>query len=116
MITRKYSSRRMSKIVVHNSTIYLCGQVADSRDADINVQTRETLAKIESLLEEAGSDKNHILSTTIYLKDMGDFAAMNDAWDNWIDEGHAPARACVKAAMASPELLVEMSVVAAVEA
>ncbi len=106
----------MSKIVVHNSTIYLCGQVADSRDADINVQTRETLAKIESLLEEAGSDKNHILSTTIYLKDMGDFAAMNDAWDNWIDEGHAPARACVKAAMASPELLVEMSVVAAVEA
>ena len=44
---------------------------------------------------------------------MADFAAMNAVWDAWVPQGHAPARACVQAAMARPELLVEISVVAA---
>ncbi|WMC10726.1 Rid family hydrolase [Oceanimonas pelagia] len=42
------------------------------------------------------------------------FAAMNRVWDAWVPAGHAPARACVEAAMASPELLVEISVIAAI--
>ncbi len=115
MIERKHSNQRMSRIVIHNRTVYLCGQVATDRNADIATQTSETLAKIEQLLEESGSGKNHILATTIYLKDMADFAGMNEVWDAWIEQGHAPARACVEAAMASPELLVEMSVIAAVK-
>jgi enamine deaminase RidA (YjgF/YER057c/UK114 family) len=44
---------------------------------------------------------------------MQDFKAMNAVWDAWVPEGHAPARACVQASMARPELLVEISVVAA---
>jgi len=54
-----------------------------------------------------------MLSATIYIKDMADFKAMNAVWDDWVPEGHAPARACVQASMARPELLVEISVVAA---
>ena len=46
---------------------------------------------------------------------MKDFAEMNTVWDNWIPEGHAPARACVEARMARPDLLVEISVIAAVK-
>jgi enamine deaminase RidA (YjgF/YER057c/UK114 family) len=46
---------------------------------------------------------------------MKDFAAMNAVWDAWVPEGHAPARACVEARMARAELLVEISVVAAVK-
>jgi enamine deaminase RidA (YjgF/YER057c/UK114 family) len=46
---------------------------------------------------------------------MKDFAAMNEVWDAWVPEGHAPARACVEARMARPELLVEISVVAALK-
>ncbi len=114
-IQRHQVQQRMSRIVIHNETIYLCGQVATDRTADITVQTKQTLEKIEILLAEAGSDSHHLLSVTIYLKDMSDFAAMNEVWDNWVAEGHAPARACVNAAMASPELLVEMSVTAAVK-
>jgi enamine deaminase RidA (YjgF/YER057c/UK114 family) len=41
------------------------------------------------------------------------FAEMNDVWDNWVPEGHAPARACVEASMARDALLVEISVIAA---
>ena len=115
MLTRKHTSERMSRIVIHNDTVYLCGQVADDRNADITVQTEQTLNKIESLLSEANSDKDHLLSVTIYLKNMDDFAEMNKAWESWLNPSFAPARACVRAEMASPELLVEMSVVAAVK-
>ena len=105
----------MSRIVIHNNTVYLCGQVADDRDASIKIQTQQTLDKIDNLLAEANSDRNHLLSVTIYLKDMDNFAEMNEVWDQWIDDGFAPARACVNAAMASQELLVEISIIAAVK-
>ena len=112
-ITRIDSTPRMSRIVEHNGTIYLCGQTAKDASRDIKKQTVTTLEKVEEFLHKAGSDKKHILSVTIYLRDMKDFAAMNEVWDSWVEDGHQPARACVEARMARPELLVEMSVVAA---
>ena len=104
---------RMSKIVIHNDTIYLCGQVAKDSDADIKEQTRTMLEKVDDLLIQAGSDREHILSATIYIKDMKYFAEMNEVWDAWVAEGHAPARACIEARLASPDLLVEIGIVAA---
>jgi enamine deaminase RidA (YjgF/YER057c/UK114 family) len=103
----------MSKIVVHNDTVYLCGQVADNSDAAIGPQTKNMLSKVDALLEQAGSGREHILSATIYLRDMKDFGGMNAVWDTWVPDGHAPARACVEARMARPDLLVEVSVIAA---
>lgn len=105
--------RRMSRMVIHNGTVYLCGQVASDASKDISEQTQTMLDKVDGLLLEAGSDRQHMLSATIYIKDMKDFAAMNTVWDNWVIEGHSPARACVEAKMARPELLVEISVIAA---
>jgi len=112
-ITRIDSTPRMSRIVEHNNTIYLCGQTAKDANTDIKEQTITTLEKVDELLEKAGSDKKHILSVTIYVRDMKDFAAMNEVWDTWVEDGYQPARACVEARMARPELLVEMSVIAA---
>ncbi len=71
------------------------------------------LNEVDALLAQAGSNREHILSATIYLKDMGDYDAMNQVWDQWLPQGHAPARACVQAAIAEPEYLVEISVIAA---
>ena len=105
--------RRMSKIVIHNDTVYLCGQVAKDSNAGIKEQTLTMLEKVDDLLEQAGSDREHIISATIYIKDMKDFAEMNEVWDAWVIEGYSPARACVQASLARPELLVEVSVVAA---
>jgi enamine deaminase RidA (YjgF/YER057c/UK114 family) len=112
-IERHDQTPRMSRIVVHGDTIYLCGQTAKDRTADIQGQTATTLEKIEELLATVGSDKTRILSVTIYLSSIGHFAAMNEVWDAWVALGHQPARACVEARMAHPDLLVEMSVVAA---
>lgn len=112
-ITRMETAQRMSRIVKHQGTIYLCGQVGADANTDITEQTATMLDKVENLLAQAGSDKEHILSATIYIRDMKDFAAMNAVWDAWVPEGYAPARACVEARMARAELLVEISVVAA---
>ncbi|MCW4631786.1 MULTISPECIES: RidA family protein [Marinomonas] len=114
-IERMEVGQRMSRIVKHNETVYLCGQVGADANTDITEQTRTMLNKVDVLLEQAGTDKSYILSATIYLRDMKDFTAMNAVWDSWIPEGHAPARACVEARLARPELLVEISVVAALQ-
>ena len=113
MIERMETGERMSRIVKHNGTIYLCGQVCKDATKGIKEQTSSMLEKVEDFLEQAGSDKEHILSATIYIKDMQYFKDMNAVWDKWVPAGHAPARACVEASMAREVLLVEISVIAA---
>ena len=111
-IERMHSTGRMSRIVIHGDTIYLCGQVGEA-GASVADQTRQTLETIEGLLAEAGSDTTKILQATIWLASMDDFAEMNAVWDNWVVPGTEPARACGEAALARPELKVEIIIVAA---
>ena len=113
-IQRQLTNERMSQIVVHSGTVYLAGQVGDDMSAGIEQQTRETLANIERLLDLAGTDKHHLLSVTIYLKDIdAHLEGMNAVWDTWLPKGVAPARATVESKLCEPEILVELSVVAA---
>lgn len=114
MIERIHTGHRMSKIVKHNGVAYLCGQVG-SGDT-VADQTRDCLARVDALLAEAGSDREHILQAIIWLSDMADFAEMNAVWDAWVPEGHAPARACGEAKLARDVLKVEIIVTAAVKA
>lgn len=113
MIERKHTNARMSKIVRCGEFVFLCGQTANGTDIpDIAGQTREVLARVDTLLAEAGSDKTRLLTATIYLKDIADFAAMNKEWEAWMPQGAAPARTTVEARLASPHLLVEITVMA----
>ena len=107
-----HSNQRMSQIVIHNETIYLSGQVGNSEE-DIKAQTLTCLEKVEKLLQEVGSDKSKLLSATVWLKSMSDFAAMNEVWDKWFEGVQPPARACGESVLARPELLVEITVIAA---
>ena len=112
MIERHHTGPRMSQIVTHGGTVYLAGQVGDGDTAA--EQTRDCLAKVDKLLEEAGSDRANILQAIIWLADMDrDFADMNAAWDAWVPQGHTPARAAGEAKLASPDYLVEVIVTAA---
>ena len=104
----------MSKIVKHNGTIYLCGQVGAGDS--ISEQTQDCLSRVDALLTEAGSDREHILQAVIWLSDMKYFAEMNAVWDAWVPAGHAPARACGEAKLARDVLLVEIIVTAAEKA
>ena len=69
-IKRMHTSERASKIVIHNDVIYLSGQVAEDPEADVQDQTRSTLARIDAALAEAGTDREHLLSATLYLRDI----------------------------------------------
>lgn len=111
-IKRFEGTGRMSRVVEHNNTLYLCGQTYGDSD-DIKEQTQGVLNKIDDLLAKYGSDKKHLLSITIYLRDMKDFSAMNEVWDNWVEAGFEPARATVEARLARETLLIEMTVIAA---
>lgn len=112
-IQRFHSGPRMSQMVIHKDTVYLAGQVADDPTPDVETQTRQILGQIDALLAEAGTDKSKILSATIYLTDIATFGAMNKAWEAWVDPANTPARATVQAALAAPQYLVEIQVIAA---
>lgn len=112
-ITREDRTGRMSGIVGFGDLIWLSGQTAEDRNADVREQVMSVLSKIDDKLERSGSDKHHILSATIWLKDISDFDAMNEVWDKWVSDESAPARATVEARLADPRLLVEIGIVAA---
>ena len=112
-IERRDSNARMSKSVSYGELVFLAGQVGDAKSSGIEAQTREVLAKIDAALIEAGSDKSKLLSALIHLKSMSDFAAMNAVWESWVSPGNTPARTTVQALLAHPDLVVEITVVAA---
>ncbi|MFV3330974.1 RidA family protein [Pseudomonas sp. NY15437] len=114
-IQRKQTGPRMSQIVIHRDTVYLAGQVGEVHQS-VAEQTRTALARVDALLDEAGTTRQHLLQTIIWLADMADFAEMNAVWDAWVPAGHAPARACGEAKLADPRLRVEVIVTAAIEA
>jgi enamine deaminase RidA (YjgF/YER057c/UK114 family) len=113
-IERKEVGPRMSQIVVHGDTVYLAGVVAQAnKGKSVTEQTKEILSTIDKYLAAAGSDKSKLLSATIYITDMANFAEMNAAWDGWVSPGNTPARATVEAKLAAPDYKVEIMVVAA---
>ncbi len=111
-IQRIAPDSRMSQAVIHGDTVYLAGQVGTPGQS-VAVQTKEVLQKIEALLDAAGSDKSKILTATIWLADIGDFAEMNQVWDAWVGDSDAPARATAEAKLATPDYRVEIIVIAA---
>lgn len=115
-IKRIGAGARMSQAVVHNGTVYTAGQVAQGAPGGtIAEQTADILASIDKLLAEAGSDKTKLISATIWLTDMRDFAEMNSVWDTWVSPGNTPCRACVGSGLAAQKFNVEIGVIAALD-
>ena len=113
-LRRFHVGDRLSEMTVHNGTVYLAGQVASDASQDIRGQTAQVLAAIDKLLAEAGTDKAHILMCQIFIKDLADFRAMNEVWEDWLAPGDAPPRATIQAQLAKPEWKIELVITAAV--
>ena len=114
-IVSKNGNGRYSEVVIHNGVIYIAGQVGDDPEAGVAQQTAETLATLERILEENGSDKEHILHAAVYLADISHVAEMNAVWDKWVVPGKEPSRVCCQAPLVSPAWKVEIVVTAAVK-
>jgi enamine deaminase RidA (YjgF/YER057c/UK114 family) len=113
-ITRIDPGPRLSEAVVHGDRIHLSGMIPEDTSLDIAGQVSQALSEIDALLKRAGTEKSQLLTATIFLADIGDFAAMNAVWDAWVVPGQAPARATVQAQLNDPKMKVEIVVVAAI--
>lgn len=113
-IKRYQVGPRMSQGVVAGGVLHVAGQVADNRKGSIEEQTKDVLRKIETLLAESGTDKSKLVTVNVFLPNITDFDAMNSVYDAWIDPANPPARACVEARLADPDLRVEMTATALV--
>lgn len=106
-----------SQAVKHNGLIFLSGQVAlDPRTnefvtGDIAQQTERVMENIRGILEAGGSNLNHVVKTTVFLKDMNDFAAMNEVYGKYF-KAAPPARSTVQVARLPKDALVEIEVTA----
>jgi len=108
-----------SQAVVANGFAYLAGQVGLDADnhvvapGDVREQTRVSIERIRTILAEFDADLNDIVSATVFITDLDDFGAFNEAWAAEFGD-HRPARACVVAGLLLPGLVVEIQAVAAV--
>jgi enamine deaminase RidA (YjgF/YER057c/UK114 family) len=114
MIERHEVTGRLSKVLVANGFAFLSGLTAKDRSGDIRQQTADILAQIDDYLRAAGTDKSRIAVANIWLKDIGQFAEMNEAWEAWVDRERPPARATVESRLADERILVEIQVQAVV--
>ncbi len=107
-----------SQATAHNGLIFVSGQLPIDPstgafpEGGVEVQTRQSLTNIKSILEAAGSGMDKVLKTTVLLADMGDFAAMNGVYSEFFTEPY-PAR-CAFAVKTLPKgALVEIECIAA---
>ena len=112
-IERQEISGHLSRVVEHNGTVYVAGMTADDKSVGMKQQTEQVLAKIDGLLAKCGTNKSNLLSATVFISDMKQKDAMNEAWMAWIDRKNPPTRACVAVELGSPTTLVEIVVTAA---
>ena len=110
-----------SQAVVHNGLAFLSGQIpldpvtGQLVEADITVQTTRVLENLKAVLDACGSGLDRVVKTTVYIKDMGEFAKMNEIYGKYFSE-NPPARSTVEAARLPRDVRVEIDAIAIVDA
>jgi len=109
-----------SQAIVHNGMAYLSGQIpldpatVQVVDGDISVQTERVLENMAAVLAACGSSLGKIVKTTVFLKDMGEFAAMNAVYARYFAT-NPPARSTVEVARLPRDVRVEIECIAIVD-
>lgn len=107
-------------ILVDGKFLYLAGQIpldpATGKlvDGDVKAQTRQVLKNVEAVLLAAGASFQSVIKTTVFLKDMADFGAMNEVYAEYFSAS-APARSTVGIASLPRDARVEIEVIAVIE-
>ncbi|MDX8337077.1 MULTISPECIES: RidA family protein [Cetobacterium] len=106
-----------SQAIEVNGTLYVSGQIPFVPETmtvisdDVKEQTRQSLENVKAILEEAGYSLNDVVKAGVFIKDMNDFAAINEVYAEYLGEVK-PARACVEVARLPRDVKVEIEVVA----
>jgi 2-iminobutanoate/2-iminopropanoate deaminase len=106
-----------SQAIKANGLIFISGQVCINPatqqlvEGDITVQTERVMENLKGIVEAAGSSMDKVLKTTVFLSDMGDFAAMNAVYGKYFGEA-PPARATVQVSRLPRDVKVEIELIA----
>lgn len=107
-------------VVATGSILFVAGQIpldaasGELIGADVAAQTEKAIQNLKAVVEAAGSTLSQVVKTSVFLKDMNDFAAMNEVYANHFGDKEAPARACVEVARLPKDVLVEIECIAMV--
>ncbi len=106
-------------IAASGTMLFLAGQIAlDPQtgnivgEGDVVAQTKQVMSNIKAVLSEAGADWSNVVKTSVFLKDLADFTAVNQIYGEYFDEATAPARACVEVSRLPKDVLVEIECIA----
>ena len=108
-----------SQAIKVNGLLFVSGQVSidpktnEFVPGDIRQQTERTLENVKGIVEAAGSKLSHVVKSTVFLKNMSDFAAMNEVYAHYFPAA-PPARSTVEVARLPMDALVEMEVIATI--
>lgn len=105
--------------MIVNNMFYSSGQIpltvsGELVDGDIEVQTNQVFENLKAVLAAAGSSLDQVVKTTVFMKDMNDFAAMNEVYASHFG-AHKPARSAVEVARLPKDVKVEIEVIALVK-
>ena len=108
-----------SQGIVVNNLFYSSGQIPLRPDGtlvegDVQVQATQVFENLKAVLEEAGASLNTVVKATVFIKDMNDFAALNEVYGDYFGD-HKPARSCVEVARLPKDVLVDIEVIALVK-
>lgn len=108
-----------SQGIIVNNMFYSSGQIpltveGELVEGDIKKQTHQVFQNLQAVLAEANASLDTVVKTTVFLKNMEDFPAMNDVYGQYFHE-HQPARSCVEVARLPKDVLVEIEVIALVK-
>ena len=106
-----------SQAVKAGNMLFVSGQVPfvpetmEIVEGDVKAQTAQSLKNVQAILAEAGLDFSHVVKSTVFIKDMNEFAAINEVYAQYFGE-NKPARACVEVARLPKDVKVEIEVIA----
>jgi 2-iminobutanoate/2-iminopropanoate deaminase len=105
--------------VVVQGLVYTSGQLplnpeTKVLETEIKTATRQSLENCKAILEEAGTSMEKVFKTTVFVKDLNDFAAVNEVYGTYFKE-NPPARSCVQIAKLPMDAVIEIEVIATME-
>ncbi|MBO6114878.1 MAG: RidA family protein [Lachnospiraceae bacterium] len=101
----------VDKMVFTSGMIPIIPETGELETGDVKAQARQAIKNLVTLLEEAGSSAENVVKTTVFIKNMNDFASINEVYSEFFTENF-PARSCVEVARLPKDVLVEIEAVA----
>ena len=106
-----------SQAIKAGNLLFISGQVpfvpatGEIVEGDVKAQTAQSLKNLQAILKEAGADFSNVVKTTVFIKDMNEFAQVNEVYAEYFGE-NKPARACVEVARLPRDIKVEIELIA----